>query len=318
MLKPRDLPWEKNGVLNPGVTIYNGRIVLLYRAVGDDHISRFGLASTTDGLTFNYASETPVFSPDPSSSYETRGVEDPRITFVGDRYAIVYVAASVNHTAERPNAVDWKIRVSLAFTTDFEDFERRGVILHSYNDKNAALFPVKWPDKFGDFYYLYHRRHPSIWLSRSRDLNTWEDVCEENCIVFEPQPDSWENDRIGIGSQPIYTQDGWLVFYHGRNKQGIYSLGAFLADFHHPETIIARLPYPLIGPKLPFETKGTIPNVIFCCGAVEAGDSFWVYYGGADHAIGGAYIKKKTLLDELKRYRLPISLPAKASQPKLG
>ncbi len=222
---------------------------------------------------------------------------------MGDHYAVVYVAASLNKTDIRPDAQDWKTRVSLAFTKDFQSFERKGVILHSYNDKNAALFPIKWDGH----YYLYHRRHPSIWLSRSLDLNTWEDVCEETCIVIEPNTSGWDNDRIGIGSQPIYTEMGWLVFYHGRSKEGVYRLSAFMSDYHQPQKIIAKLPYPLLEPELPFECDGYIPNVVFTCGAIDGGDDFWVYYGGADHAIGGATINKQALLQELKNYLVPLS-----------
>lgn len=300
LLRPRDLDWELNGILNPGVTIYEGKILLLYRAVGDDHVSRFGVATTVDGINFTFEGDQPVFSPDPTSHYEERGVEDARISYVDGRYAVVYVAASINRTDLRPNAIDWKTRVSLAFTTDFKDFQRRGVILHSYNDKNAALFPARW----GEWYYLYHRRHPSIWLSRSQDLNTWEDVCDTTCMVVRPENDSWDNDRIGIGSQPIYTDIGWLVFYHGRDKNGVYRLSAFLADLEHPQIVIAKLPYPLLSPELPFEINGPIPDVVFTCGAVEAGENYWVYYGGADFAVGGAYINKQALLDELKHYMI--------------
>jgi predicted GH43/DUF377 family glycosyl hydrolase len=310
LLRPRTgLDWEANGILNPGVTIYNGSILLLYRAVGSDNVSRLGVATTTDGTTFSYPSEKPAFVPDPISKYETQGVEDPRITHIGNRYAVVYVAASINDSPETrlSGQVQWKTRVSLAFTDNFTDFERRGVILHSYNDKNAALFPVKWQEDGGEFYYLYHRRLPSIWLSRSQDLNTWEDVCHETCMIVQPNQSSWDNDRIGIGSQPIYTEYGWLVFYHGRSVEGIYRIGAFLADLQKPEQIFAKLPYPLLEPELEFEKKGLIPNVVFSCGAVEAGENFWVYYGGADFAVGGAYINKKALLDELLNNRLPAS-----------
>lgn len=78
-----------------------------------------------------------------------------------------------------------------------------------------------------------------------------------------------------------------------------------MADLEHPEITLAKLPYPILEPQLPFEVNGPIPNVVFTCGAVEAGEEFWVYYGGADFAIGGAYVNKRVLLDELKRYPLP-------------
>ncbi len=279
------------------MAVFDNRILLLYRAVGNDHVSRFGVATSRDGVHFNYAGNEPVFGPDPESKYESQGVEDSRITYMGDRYAVVYVAASVNDAVA--NGTDWKTRVSLAFTSDFRHFERRGVILHSYNDKNAALFPVTWDG----WYYLFHRRHPSIWLSKTRDFNTWEDVCDAGCMIIQPNPRGWDSDRIGIASPPLHTADGWLVFYHGRDTRGIYRLGAFLADFRQPELVIAKLPYPLLEPELPFEITGPIPNVVFACGAVEVGDDYFVYYGGADYAIGGATINKRQLLTELKRHR---------------
>ncbi len=298
MLKPRDLAWEKQGVLNAGVTIYDGRILLLYRAVGDDHVSRFGVATTTDGVTFSYPSDQPVFAPDPANPAEALGVEDARVTFLGDRYGIVYVGAAAGPQSQPNQTVRWQTRVSLAFTTDFQTFDRRGVIMDSYNDKDACLFPVQ----FGDYWYLYHRRLPSIWLSKTLDFRTLEDVCSETCMVVTPELNRWDNDRIGIAAPPLYTDDGWVVFYHGRSKEGVYRLSAFLADLAQPDKILARLPYPLLEPQLPFETQGIVPNVVFSCGAVEIGDAYWVYYGGADYAIGGAWIKKSDLLGELKQY----------------
>ncbi len=298
LFQPEGLDWEKNGVFNPGVTIFDNKILLLYRAVGEDNISRFGVATSSDGIHFSRQSPVPSFSPDPATHYEERGVEDPRISFLDGKYAIVYVAASINITTLRPDATDWKTRISLAWTTDFKKFDRHGVIVHSYNDKDAALFPQKYNGNF----YLYHRRFPSIWLSKSLDLNTWEDVCTDNCLIVNPDKSNWDNDRIGIGSQPILTDIGWLNFYHGRDSKGIYRLGAFIADLEHPEIIIAKLPYPILEPVLPFEIEGKVQNVVFSCGAVEAGGYYWVYYGGADYAIGGAYVKKQELLDELKRY----------------
>lgn len=298
LLKGRELYWEKNGIFNPGVTTFNNQILLLYRAVGEDNVSRFGVALSSDGVRFNFVSEAPAFIPDPTSGYETYGVEDPRISYFDNKYWIIYIAVAENKTELRPEATDWKTRISLCWTQDFESFERKGVIIHSYNDKDACLIPKKW----GDYFYLYHRRHPSIWLSKSIDLNTWEDVCSDTCIVISPDGQAWDNDRIGIGSQPILTGLGWLVFYHGRDKNGVYRLGVFLADLNNPDKVISKLPYPILEPELPFEKVGKTPSVVFTCGAVEAGGYYLVYYGGADFQIGGAYIKKVELLDELKKY----------------
>lgn len=300
LLAPRpNLSWEKGGIFNPGATIFKDKILLLYRAYGEDKVSRFGIATSSDGINFAYQSDTPVFIPNPQSSYEDHGVEDPRVTCLEGKFAIIYTAASYDKNDPHAKVHGFKTRISLAWTEDFCTFDPRGVIVHSYDDKDAALFPQKW----GNYYYLYHRRHPSIWLSRSIDLNTWEDVGSEgHYALIIPSKNSWDNDRVGIGAQPIKTEDGWLIFYHARDKQGVYRLGAFLADLENPEKVIAKLPYPILEPVLEFEKRGQVANVVFTCGAVEWGEDYLVYYGAADFVISGGYINKQELLKELKKY----------------
>ncbi|MBI2973784.1 MAG: hypothetical protein HYY39_08385, partial [Armatimonadetes bacterium] len=39
-----------------------------------------------------------------------------------------------------------------------------------------------------------------------------------------------------------------------------------------------------------------VPNVVFTCGAVELGDRFFVYYGGADSVIGAATVSRDAVM----------------------
>ena len=63
------IAWESNDTFNPAATLYNGEIVVLYRAedksgVGIGHrTSRLGYATSTDGTHFQ-REKTPVFYPD--------------------------------------------------------------------------------------------------------------------------------------------------------------------------------------------------------------------------------------------------------------
>lgn len=257
------------------------------------------MATTGDGVTFGYASAEPFFEPDPNNDFEERGTEDPRITYLNGSYYIVYVGSSVDPARTVLNhETYWRTRLSLAVTNDWERAERKGILFGNYDDKDGALLP----ELIDGQYYLFHRRMPSIWLSRSADLRTWEDVCDEECRILQPNPSNWDNDRIGVGSPPIACELGWLVFYHGRNRDGTYRIGAFVTDRAHPDEIIFKLPYPLLEPELPFERNGQVPNVVFTCGAVEAGGNYWLYYGGADSSIGGATIPVQDLIAELKQY----------------
>ena len=53
ILVPRpDVWWESEAVFNPAALYDNGRVHLLYRAMGADGISRIGYASSRDGIHF--------------------------------------------------------------------------------------------------------------------------------------------------------------------------------------------------------------------------------------------------------------------------
>jgi hypothetical protein len=55
--------WEADGVFNPSAIKLDGKVHLLYRAVGKDGWSRIGYASSKDGITIDERSDTPVYSP---------------------------------------------------------------------------------------------------------------------------------------------------------------------------------------------------------------------------------------------------------------
>ena len=74
-------PLESPVVCNPGVIYDKGTLQMLYRAADNDqeHIIRFGLATSKDGSYFKRAQANPVFSP--SMDGEDAGcIKDPRIT----------------------------------------------------------------------------------------------------------------------------------------------------------------------------------------------------------------------------------------------
>lgn len=53
ILKPkRENTWESKLVFHPAVVYHNGLVHLLYRAVGDDNISRIGYAISDNGFEF--------------------------------------------------------------------------------------------------------------------------------------------------------------------------------------------------------------------------------------------------------------------------
>lgn len=269
-------PWESRYVFNPGVVYHNGLVHMLYRAMGEDGVSRLGYAVSPDGRTF-YRLDQPVLSP--ASPVEARGVEDPRITWLEGRFYVLFTAYSGS-----------EIRISMASTTNFIAWTRHGVLLPDEDNKDAALFPEKVKGR----YAMLHRRPPDIWLAYSEDLIHWTD----HQVIMRPRPGTWESWKIGAGAPPIKTEWGWLLFYHGVDDHRVYRLGAALLDLEDPAQVIRRQEEPILSPEAPWEQEGQVPHVVFTCGAVEIDGTYYVYYGGADTVIGVATVPK----EEVERF----------------
>ncbi|MDR7560487.1 MAG: glycosidase [Armatimonadota bacterium] len=298
ILAPTSRWWENRWVFNCGATLYQNRVVLLYRAQGADWVSRFGLAVLEDGVRVVERSPRPVFEPALNNPWERLGVEDPRVTFLDGRYFICYTAASL-YPALRPvrrrgpspfddNGVPWRTRIAIATTRDFVLFRRVGLAFRQWDDKNGALFPARIRGR----YYLLHRIFPNIHLGTSLDLRRWRDLGP----ILTVRPGSWDSNRIGPGVPPLWTPYGWLLFYHGVDDSRVYRLGVALLDLEHPRHVLARAPNPILEPEEPYEREGLVPNVVFTCGAVELGDRYFVYYGAADSVIGVASVSRQALL----------------------
>jgi beta-1,2-mannobiose phosphorylase / 1,2-beta-oligomannan phosphorylase len=271
-----DHPWESRNVFNCGVINHDGKVVLIYRGQGrENDISRLGYAESTDGVHFERLAE-PVFSP--GDSTEANGVEDPRLTLLDGRIQMLYTAWS-------PEA----IQVARASTTDFQSWERHGIVFSGPDNKDAALFPRQ----VGGLYTAFHRIQPSIWLASSDDLATWGDYRE----IMQPRPGCFDALKLGAGGPPIETDRGWIVIHHGVDHDLVYRLGVALLDRDDPSRVLNWPTEPILEPEEPWELVGDVPNVVFTCGTAELGDEYLIYYGGADRVIGLATANTRELLD---------------------
>jgi len=276
--------WEKAAVFNCAAIQDNGLVHLVYRATDitsngleGEYINNLGYAVSIDGISFNRL-EKPILKNDVPQ--ELRGPEDPRIVKIGDIFYMMYTGFGGRFADD--------YRICLATSHNLIDWQRHGVMLDEPN-KDAALFPEKINGRFA----MFHRRPPDIWLSFSEDLKTWDD----HVVVMKALPDSsWENQKIGISGPPVKIPAGWFIIYHGVSQKGVYRQGAALLDFKDPTNVLARQSEPILEPELDWEIHGYVPNVVFSCGQVIIGDEIYVYYGGADTAIGVATIK----LDEIR------------------
>ena len=218
---------------------------------------------------------------------QTFGIEDCRVSLLNEIYYLTFTAVS-------PNGVG----VGLRTTTDWKNFQSHGMMLPPHN-KDCAIFEEIINGK----YYALHR--PSsvdiggnyIWLCSSPDGLHWGN---HHCII-KTRDTAWDSARVGAGSAPIKTAQGWLAIYHGANEKHQYCLGAFLMDLKDPTIIIARTEEPIMVPTATYETSGFFGNVVFTNGHIvnPDGDTITVYYGAADEFVCGAHFSLQEIFSLL-------------------
>jgi predicted GH43/DUF377 family glycosyl hydrolase len=295
ILRPTDWPYTVNAVFNPGVARLDKETILLVRVEDRTGLSHLCVAYSEDGLTGWTVDPDRRFLPDIDTDAERFGVEDPRVTQCGDEYMIVYTG----YSSAGP-------LVCLASTRDFVSFERRGVLM-SPEDKDAALFPTR----FGDRWALIHRpvatepRHMAhIWLSWSPDLRHWGDP---TILLAAREGAWWDAHKVGLCPPPLLTDAGWLLLYHGVRVTAagsLYRLGLALLDADDPTKVLARSSEWIFGPHEPYERSGDVSDVVFPCGWVvaEDGDTLLIYYGAADTSVCVATASVSALLTWLERH----------------
>jgi predicted GH43/DUF377 family glycosyl hydrolase len=288
VLTPDDLPFKANAVFNPGVAEVDGEIVLLLRVEDRRGISEIRVARSSNGVDGWLVADQPLVEPDlPDYPFEEWGCEDARVTKLRDgKWIIAYTAYSRYGPA-----------VALATTEDFETVTRMGIVLSPTN-KDATVFP----EKFNDHWIMLHRPvtggQEHIWHAHAEndDLVHWS---LPGVLLPERGGPWWDGLRIGVGSPPILTEDGWLLIYHGVKDMAnnlVYRLGLALLDRNDPRIVLARASDWVFGPEADFEQRGLIPNVVYTCGAVCRDDEVWMYYGAADTVVGLACAKVEDLL----------------------
>jgi predicted GH43/DUF377 family glycosyl hydrolase len=288
--------WESRAVFNPGAVVAEGRVHMLYRAIGNEDVSVLGYASSEDGIHFDERLDAPAYVPTESfessspytggSAYSpfasgggcSGGCEDPRLTKIDDKIYMTYVA--YNGWSEP--------RVALS-SISVKDF-----VSHNWNwqkpvlisrpgqvNKNACLLPKKVNGK----YVLFHRIFPHILVDYLDDLDF---DGETKWLVghdkISPRRGYWDSRKVGVGATPLDTPYGWLLIYQavGDQDSGRYKMGAMLLDKANPAHVLHRSVKPILEPTEWYENDGFKAGVAYPCGSAIVGNRLHVYYGGAD------------------------------------
>ena len=264
--------WESRMVFNPAVIYLDKRVHILYRAIGEDGVSRLGYASSSDGYHIDERLPHPVF--EPTLPVEKNGCEDPRLTEMEDRcimtytaYGDIYQIGLTTISIENMQNKKW-------------DWEERFFPFPNIRNKNAVIFPRRVNDR----YLMCHRLDPDIYLAYSVDLRTWEDTI----LLMRPRSGFWDCVKIGAAGPPIELDEGWLLVYHGVDVKRTYRLGVTILDKENPERVVYRSKIPILEPTEDYERFGFVPNVVFSCGTILLDGQLLIYFGCADTVIGVA------------------------------
>src|SRR5262245_33657145 len=87
-------PGDVNAVFNAAAVEVEGETLLLARVEDRTGVSHLGVARSADGLTGWTVEPERALLPDLGSEEERFGIEDPRITRIGDKWVIVYTGFS--------------------------------------------------------------------------------------------------------------------------------------------------------------------------------------------------------------------------------
>jgi len=312
--------WESKMVYNSAAIRLNGITFIVYRAFGDDHISRLGLAWSKDGLHIDGRLPHPIFAP--QTDYELAGIkvlqtrqrekggcEDPRLVLIGERVYLTYSAhgcvlqiALASITKE-----DFTALPSTPAAKVTNKWTRHGPVFPGTLDRNAVLFPQKINGKYAMLRRPIRGQVRDVAISYSDTLETpWPADFE---VIMKARPGIWDSERVGAGAQVLKTRHGWLLIYHGvgiERGRRCYMLGAALLDLDDPKQVLYRSPAPIFIPEQDYELYGWAPNVVFANGAVAKGkdadqmveddDEIMIYYGGGDRVVGVAWAKLSNLI----------------------
>jgi predicted GH43/DUF377 family glycosyl hydrolase len=308
-------------VHNAGIAEHEGRVVMLFRSHLRNGTSVLGLARSDDGVRDWQVEPEPALLPcregdsfadgaDAATliANEAGGVEDPRISLVGDTYYVTY-SAYHGHVKDR-------VRVSLATTTDFKTFTRHGPVLDR-DMRNVVIFPERIGGKFVGLFRPNDRAPGDVGGAFTEIRIGTTDRIESNEWAIADRPllktgggPSAFADKIGPGAPPLRTSHGWLSIFHGVRTTmdgNPYVLGVALHDPEDPARVQASA-IPILFPSRADCAVGDtdyvhVPNVVFSCGALRRDDgTILIHYAGNDTVMNVGVSHEDVLAELCRRY----------------
>ena len=250
----------------------------------------------TDGLRVIKIHYDKIIAPHRSS--EEYGIEDARISLIDGKYFMTTCTVSAERHA-----------TSLYSSIDGLNYQFKGIILDHQN-KDMLLFEGKVGNKYfaltrplGSLYFQIAKDSeflpgPTINLASSPDLLHWKPADDP---LIRPKKGKLNINRIGGGTPPILTEQGWLILFHAveaSGNVGIYRTYWALLDKEDPSKVIwIDEEFPLLEARPTLTENLTesiyLNDVIFTTGIVDAGGHFIVASGELDLACRITHIPKE-------------------------
>ena len=304
--------WESNDTFNPAATIYNGKIVVLYRAedksgegIGN-RTSRLGYASSDDGIHFTRET-TPVFYPADDAQKDNEwpgGCEDPRVAITSDGLYVMMYTQWNRQIARLAVATSRDLRnwtkhgpaFAKAYGGKFRDLScKSGSILTEVVNGKQVIKKIN-----GKYFMYWGEQH--VFAATSEDLINWTPLVKENGDLkplFSPREGYFDSQLTECGPPAIYTEKGIVLMYNGKNRgderrdkrftPNVYAAGQALFDAKDPTHFITRLDVPFLRPMDSFEKSGQYPaGTVFIEGLVYHKGKWHLYYGCADSRVATA------------------------------
>ncbi len=232
----------------------------------------------------------------PEGDWQCYGVEDARISKIGDRWFMTTCSVSPERHSTTlylsDNGLDWRFD-GIALDHQNKDmliFE--GIIGGEYWAQTRPL---------GDLYFAYPpgsewRAGPSINLATSPDGRHWRPHLKPG---IRPHANTIATARMGGGAPPVLTDKGWLTLWHGvepKEVVGIYRTYWSLLDRDDPSRVLRTEMTPLLESNSaltrPIDHQMYIHDVVFTTGIVDHGDVYVIASGEADLACRITHVPK--------------------------
>lgn len=320
IIKPRpENEWESRETFNPAAVHLDGKIHLLYRALGEKGVSVLGYAASEDGVSIDERLDHPVYLPSqlfeyggektgPAPRYpymsggSWSGCEDPRVSVIGDELYMTYVAFNGCHP---PGVALTSIKIEDFLNKNWNWKMPKLISKPGEIQKNWVLFPEKIRGKFA----VLHSISPRILIDYFDSLD-YDRMTIESYHNNRADDNRWDNILRGVGAPPLKTNLGWLVLYHAMDRRdpNRYKVGAMILDEYNPEKVLYRCSHPILEPIEHYENEGSKAGVVYVCGSVIKDDNLFVYYGGADRFTCVATAPIKEFLETLVHSSKPAVL----------